>query len=75
MSWECGQAIGSRFSHYAEPVFVRCINLIRTQELAKADPGRAGVAYDKEFIVSRLGCLALLRVSVLALKVWCQEVI
>ncbi|CAM6090207.1 unnamed protein product [Calypogeia fissa] len=52
------RALGSRFSHYAEPVFVRCINLTRTQELAKADPGRAGVAYDKEFIVCSLDLLS-----------------
>ncbi|OAE34574.1 hypothetical protein AXG93_1487s1200 [Marchantia polymorpha subsp. ruderalis] len=52
------QALGSGFSLYAEPVFVRCINLIRTQEVAKADPGRAGVAYDKEFIVCSLDLLS-----------------
>jgi transportin-1 len=52
------QALGPGFTQYAEPVFVRCINLIRTHEVAKADPGRAGVTYDKEFIVCSLDLLS-----------------
>ncbi|KAH7437693.1 hypothetical protein KP509_05G084400 [Ceratopteris richardii] len=52
------QALGPGFAQYAEPVFVRCINLIQTQEMAKADPGRAGVSYDKEFIVCSLDLLS-----------------
>lgn len=52
------QALGPGFAQYAEPVFVRCINLIRTQEVAKADPGSAGVIYDKEFIVCSLDLLS-----------------
>ncbi|KAJ7545352.1 hypothetical protein O6H91_09G116500 [Diphasiastrum complanatum] len=52
------QALGSGFAQYAEPVYLRCINLIRIQEVAKADPGRAGVAYDKEFIVCSLDLLS-----------------
>ncbi|XP_024377334.1 transportin-1 isoform X1 [Physcomitrium patens] len=52
------QALGPGFSHYAEPVFMRCINLIRTHGVAKADPLRAGVNYDKEFIVCSLDLLS-----------------
>ncbi|KAJ7531194.1 hypothetical protein O6H91_14G035800 [Diphasiastrum complanatum] len=52
------QALGSGFLQYAEPVYIRCINLIRTQEVAKADPGIAGVAYDKDFIVCSLDLLS-----------------
>eukprot|EP00249_Psilotum_nudum_P021527 c28143_g1_i2 orf=1539-4217(-) len=54
------QALGPGFVHYAEPVFARCINLIRAQEVAKVDPGRAGVGYDKEFIVCSLDLLSSL---------------
>ncbi|KAH8942177.1 hypothetical protein BDL97_14G084900 [Sphagnum fallax] len=52
------QALGPGFTQYAELVFVRCINLIHTHEVAKADPGRAGVNYDKEFIVCSLDLLS-----------------
>ncbi|XP_024516729.1 transportin-1 isoform X2 [Selaginella moellendorffii] len=52
------QALGSGFAQYAEPIFARCIRVIRTQEVAKADPGRAGVQYDKEFIVCSLDLLS-----------------
>lgn len=52
------QALGPGFAPYAEPVFVRCINLIQTQAVAKADPGRAGINYDKEFIVCSLDLLS-----------------
>jgi transportin-1 len=52
------QALGPGFTQYAEPVFVRCINLIRTHEVAKADPQKAGVNYDKEFIVCSLDLLS-----------------
>lgn len=31
----CCQALGPGFTQYAEPVFMRCINLIRTHEVAK----------------------------------------
>ncbi|KAG0595374.1 hypothetical protein M758_UG161200 [Ceratodon purpureus] len=54
------QALGTGFKQYAEPVFMRCINLIRTHEVAKADPQRAGVNYDKEFIVCSLDLLSVL---------------
>ncbi|KAG0595592.1 hypothetical protein M758_UG179600 [Ceratodon purpureus] len=52
------QALGDGFSQYAEPVFLRCINLIRTHLVAKTDPQRAGVSYDKEFIVCSLDLLS-----------------
>jgi len=52
------QALGPGFSQYAEPVFLRCITLIRTHEVAKGDPQRAGVNYDKEFIVCSLDLLS-----------------
>ncbi|XP_077241420.1 transportin-1-like [Tasmannia lanceolata] len=52
------QALGPGFSQFAEPVFQRCINLIRTQQLAKVDPVAAGVQYDKEFIVCSLDLLS-----------------
>jgi hypothetical protein len=31
----CFQALGPGFTQYAEPVFVRCISLIHTHEVAK----------------------------------------
>nr|PNR26375.1 hypothetical protein PHYPA_030950 [Physcomitrium patens] len=52
------QALGPGFIQYAEPVFMRCINLIRTHQVAKADPQSAGVNYDKEFIVCSLDLLS-----------------
>ncbi|XP_068659068.1 transportin-1-like [Aristolochia californica] len=52
------QALGPGFSQFADPVFQRCINLIRTQLLAKVDPISAGVQYDKEFIVCSLDLLS-----------------
>lgn len=52
------QALGPGFTQYAEPVFLRCINLIRTHQVAKTDPQRAGVNYDKEFIVCSLDLLS-----------------
>ncbi|KAF6135690.1 hypothetical protein GIB67_028261 [Kingdonia uniflora] len=52
------QALGPGFSQFAEPVFGRCINLIKTQHLAKVDPTIAGVQYDKEFIVCSLDLLS-----------------
>ncbi|OVA15964.1 HEAT [Macleaya cordata] len=52
------QALGPGFYQFAEPVFQRCINLIRTQQLAKVDPSSAGVQYDKEFIVCSLDLLS-----------------
>ncbi|KAH9321782.1 hypothetical protein KI387_016421, partial [Taxus chinensis] len=52
------QALGPGFAQYAEPVFLRCINLIRIQQIARVDPVRAGVAYDKEFIVCSLDLLS-----------------
>ncbi|XP_068661941.1 transportin-1-like isoform X2 [Aristolochia californica] len=52
------QALGPGFAQFAEPVFLRCINLIRTQLLAKVDPISAGVQYDKEFIVCSLDLLS-----------------
>eukprot|EP00252_Welwitschia_mirabilis_P011248 TRINITY_DN2531_c0_g1_i2.p1 TRINITY_DN2531_c0_g1~~TRINITY_DN2531_c0_g1_i2.p1 ORF type:complete len:886 (-),score=195.35 TRINITY_DN2531_c0_g1_i2:941-3598(-) len=52
------QALGPGFSQYAEPVFLRCITLIRTQQIAKIEPARAGTAYEKEFIVCSLDLLS-----------------
>ncbi|KAL4199668.1 hypothetical protein AMTRI_Chr03g52360 [Amborella trichopoda] len=52
------QALGPGFSQFAEPVYQRCINLIRMQQLAKVDPVAAGVQYDKEFIVCSLDLLS-----------------
>ncbi|GLJ54534.1 hypothetical protein SUGI_1171160 [Cryptomeria japonica] len=52
------QALGPGFTQYAEPVFLRCINLIRIQQSVKADPIKAGVTYDKEFIVCSLDLLS-----------------
>lgn len=52
------QALGTGFSQFAEPVFQRCINIIQTQQLAKAGPVSAGVQYDKEFIVCSLDLLS-----------------
>ncbi|KAG0590810.1 hypothetical protein KC19_1G128300 [Ceratodon purpureus] len=52
------QALGAGFTQYAEPVFLRCINLIQTHQVAKTDPERAGVNYDKEFIVCSLDLLS-----------------
>jgi transportin-1 len=39
-------------------VFQRCISLIQSQQLAKADQTAAGVLYDKEFIVCSLDLLS-----------------
>ncbi|XP_061337439.1 transportin-1 isoform X2 [Gastrolobium bilobum] len=51
-------ALGTGFTQFAEPVFRRCINIIQTQQFAKADPVAAGVQYDKEFIVCSLDLLS-----------------
>ncbi|KAL1569023.1 Transportin-1 [Salvia divinorum] len=51
------QALGTGFLQFAQPVYQRCISIIQTQQLAKADPISAGTPYDKEFIVC---CLDLL---------------
>ncbi|GAB2261870.1 hypothetical protein Droror1_Dr00002867 [Drosera rotundifolia] len=51
------QALGPGFSQFAEPVFQRCINIIQTQQSAKANPATAG-RYDKEFIVCSLDLLS-----------------
>lgn len=48
------QALGTGFSQFAEPVFQRCLTIIQTQQLIKADP----VAYDKEFVVCSLDLLS-----------------
>ncbi|XP_073306992.1 transportin-1-like [Primulina huaijiensis] len=52
------QALGTGFSHFALPVFQRCIDIIQTQQLAKVDPVSAGAQYDKEFIVCSLDLLS-----------------
>ncbi|KAK1299596.1 Transportin-1 [Acorus calamus] len=52
------QALGPGFSPFAQPVYQRCIDLIRTQQMAKIDPAGAGVQYDKEFIVCSLDLLS-----------------
>ncbi|GBG76318.1 hypothetical protein CBR_g22065 [Chara braunii] len=52
------QALGQGFAQYAEPVFQRCVNLIRVHLLAKTDEARAGIKYDKEFIVCSLDLLS-----------------
>ncbi|KAJ6739285.1 TRANSPORTIN 1 ISOFORM 1 [Salix koriyanagi] len=52
------QALGAGFSQFAEPVFQRCIAIIHSQQLAKADPVAAGFPYDKEFIVCSLDLLS-----------------
>lgn len=52
------QALGTGFSHFAQPVFQRCIDIIQTQQLAKVDPVSAGAQYDKEFIVCSLDLLS-----------------
>ncbi|GMG98868.1 hypothetical protein Nepgr_000708 [Nepenthes gracilis] len=52
------QALGAGFSQFAQPVFQRCIDIIQTQQLAKANPASAGVQYDKEFIVCALDLLS-----------------
>eukprot|EP00897_Mesotaenium_endlicherianum_P000797 jgi/Mesen1/10718/ME000090S10178 len=52
------QALGPGFTPYAEPVFVRCTNIIRSHLVAQGDPARAQVAYDKEFIVCALDLLS-----------------
>ncbi|PQQ14460.1 transportin-1 isoform X2 [Prunus yedoensis var. nudiflora] len=52
------QALGAGFSQFAEPVFQRCISIIQSQLLAKADPVSSGVPYDKEFIVCSLDLLS-----------------
>ncbi|KAG5239155.1 transportin [Salix suchowensis] len=51
-------ALGTGFSQFAEPVFQRCIAIIQSQQLAKADPVTAGFLYDKEFIVCSLDLLS-----------------
>ncbi|KAL5140264.1 Transportin-1 [Glycine soja] len=52
-------ALGTGFTQFAEPVFRRCINIIQTQQFAKADPAATtGVQYDKEFIVCSLDLLS-----------------
>lgn len=51
-------ALGPGFTQFAEPVFRRCINIIQTQTLAKANPAAAGAQYDKEFIVCSLDLLS-----------------
>ncbi|KAG4918631.1 hypothetical protein JHK85_056912 [Glycine max] len=52
-------ALGTGFAQFAEPVFRRCINIIQTQQFAKADPAATtGVQYDKEFIVCSLDLLS-----------------
>ncbi|WJX15304.1 Transportin-1, variant 3 [Trifolium repens] len=51
-------ALGTGFTPFAEPVFRRCINIIQTQQLAKANPAAAGSQYDKEFIVCSLDLLS-----------------
>eukprot|EP00245_Coleochaete_scutata_P005591 TRINITY_DN19250_c0_g1_i1.p1 TRINITY_DN19250_c0_g1~~TRINITY_DN19250_c0_g1_i1.p1 ORF type:complete len:894 (-),score=159.66 TRINITY_DN19250_c0_g1_i1:1054-3735(-) len=51
------QALGPAFQGFAEPVFVRCLNLIRSQQLVKSDPARTA-HYDKEFIVCALDLLS-----------------
>ncbi|KAK8467319.1 hypothetical protein PHAVU_007G017800 [Phaseolus vulgaris] len=50
-------ALGTGFTQFAEPVFRRCINIIQTQQFAKAD-STTGVQYDKEFIVCSLDLLS-----------------
>eukprot|EP00850_Spirogloea_muscicola_P004833 SM000021S06466 [mRNA] locus=s21:568140:575673:+ [translate_table: standard] len=52
------QALGMGFAQYAEPVFVRCTNIIRTQSLAKVDNNRSGVVYDKDFVICSLDLLS-----------------
>eukprot|EP00850_Spirogloea_muscicola_P023890 SM000401S15615 [mRNA] locus=s401:25644:33141:- [translate_table: standard] len=52
------QALGMGFAQYAEPVFVRCTNIIRTQSLAKVDNDRSGVVYDKDFVICSLDLLS-----------------
>eukprot|EP00850_Spirogloea_muscicola_P005565 SM000025S08460 [mRNA] locus=s25:911945:919476:+ [translate_table: standard] len=52
------QALGMGFAQYAEPVFVRCTNIIRTQSLAKVDNTRSGVVYDKDFVICSLDLLS-----------------
>ncbi|KAF7810758.1 transportin-1 isoform X1 [Senna tora] len=51
-------ALGTGFSQFSEPVFRRCLNIIQTQQVAKVDPAKAGVQYDKEFIVCSLDLLS-----------------
>lgn len=48
------QALGTGFSQFAEPVFQRCLTIIQTQQLIKANP----VAYDKELVVCSLDLLS-----------------
>ncbi|BBH09835.1 transportin 1 [Prunus dulcis] len=55
---ELNKALGAGFSQFAEPVFQRCISIIQSQLLAKADPVSSGVPYDKEFIVCSLDLLS-----------------
>ncbi|KZV42117.1 Importin beta-2 isoform 2 [Dorcoceras hygrometricum] len=52
------QALGTGFSHFAQPVFQRCIDIIQTQQSAKVNPVSAGTQYDKEFIVCSLDLLS-----------------
>lgn len=52
------QALGPEFMPYAEPVFGRCNTLIRLHLLAKAEPSRATIVYDKEFVVCSLDLLS-----------------
>ncbi|KAK8622254.1 hypothetical protein V6N13_117177 [Hibiscus sabdariffa] len=52
------QALGPGFFQFAQPVFQRCISIIRTQQFAKVDPASAGAQYDKEFIVCSLDLLS-----------------
>ncbi|XP_015059174.1 transportin-1 isoform X2 [Solanum pennellii] len=51
------QALGTGFAQFAQPVFQRCITIIQSQLMAKVDPVKAGLQYDREFIVC---CLDLL---------------
>ncbi|XP_070052918.1 transportin-1-like isoform X2 [Nicotiana tomentosiformis] len=52
------QALGTGFAPFAQPVFLRCITIIQSQQLAKVDPVSAGFQYDKEFIVCSLDLLS-----------------
>lgn len=51
------QALGPGFTQYAEPVFVRCINLIRTHEVAKV----GGNALRSFIVESMTGCVCSAR--------------
>ncbi|XP_047310116.1 transportin-1-like [Impatiens glandulifera] len=52
------QALSSGFAQFAEPVFQRCINIIQTQQLAKANPVQSGIQYERELIVCSLDLLS-----------------